>query len=107
MTWLDVFINPYRRIKRNFSFLEKAGFIFDSVSKHNIRPAVIFKKEDQFICVCYDYEIGCFEVTYHLNQDDMFGKSMLPVGWNNDLKRTYKTQLLYVQNCLKMQLNLN
>ena len=52
MTWLDVFLNPYRRMERNFSFLEKAGFIFDSVSKHNIRPAVIFKKRRSiYLCL--------------------------------------------------------
>ena len=105
MTWADVFLNPYRRMKRDFYFLEKAGFIFDSVSKHNIRPAVVFKKEDQSICVCYDYEIGRFEVTYHFN-DDMFGKSMLPVNWDNDLNKTYQSQLPYVQNFVRTQLNI-
>lgn len=107
MEWADVFLNPYRRMKKDFSFLENAGYIFDSVSKHNIRPAVVFKKEDESICICYDYELGRFEVTYHLNDDDMFGKSMLPVNWDNDFKKTYKSQLSYVQNNLRMQLNLN
>ena len=31
MTWVDVFFNPYRRMKRDFSFLEKAGFIFNGI----------------------------------------------------------------------------
>ena len=45
MTWKDVFFNPYKRMKSDFSFLAKAGFSFDSVSKHNIRPAIVLKKE--------------------------------------------------------------
>ena len=107
MTWVDVFFNPYRRMKRDFSFLEKAGFIFNGISKHNIRPAVIFKKGDQLICVCYDYEIDRFEVTFQLNREDMFGKSMLPVDWNKHFKKTYKSQLSYVRNNLKKQMHLN
>ena len=106
MTWKDVFLNPYKRMKRDFSFLAKAGFSFDSVSNHNIRPAIVFKKGDQFICVCYDYGIERFEVTYHLNNDDILGNSMLPINWEKNMKKNYQSQLSYVQNCIKTRLNI-
>ena len=54
-----------------------------------------------------DDEIDRFEVTFHLNREDMFGKSMLPVDWNKHFKKTYKSQLSYVRNNLKKQMHLN
>ena len=107
MKWLDVFLNPYRRMKKDFSFLERAGFIFDYASKHNIRPAVVFKRGEESICVCFDYEIGHFEVTYHRNCDDLLGNSMLSVNWDNGLKKEYKSQFPYVQGFLRRNRNMN
>lgn len=104
MTWADVFLNPYRRMKRDFSFLNKYGYEYGGKFNHYIRPAIVYEKGEESISISFDYEDDCFHVTYANNEKDLHGTSMLSTDWHIYLGNTYKEQLPIVKYLLKIKL---
>ena len=91
---LFMMLCPYKTIKKDFAFLVGFGFNYAYKSKHNVRPCVVYKKQEAYITICYDYYESRFEVAYHKNEDDLLGKTMLLDG----LKRgNYSKQLPLVK----------
>lgn len=102
MRWEEVILGPYRIMKRDFSFLTNYGFKFAYKSKHNVRPGVVYTNQKSLITILFDYYEGKFEVSFHQDDNDLLGISMLPSNWENGVSSDYLKQLSIVKNYVNL-----
>ena len=57
----------YKRLKKDFEFIENYGFHYAYQLKSNIAPGIFYKKEEESLSIGFDYVEGTFYCLYNPN----------------------------------------
>lgn len=101
--FIDMFFGSYWRLRKDFSsILAQKGFVYAYKLKHNVSPAIEYKKGNKGLTVGYDYSEDYIYVNLHNADGDMQGIDL--AGENTfkgkEFKHPYKEQLPIVRQIL-------
>ena len=102
--FIDMFIGSYWRLKKDFMpILEQKGYIYSYKLKHNVSPAIEFKKGKKGLTIGYDYSEDYIYVNIHDSDDsDIHGITLVDENTfsKKKFKHPYEEQLPIVKQIL-------
>ena len=92
------FQSIYKRIRKDFSFLDLYGFQFKCLEHHNIMPSVIFSNGNENLQIGMHFEDKKIFAVWYENSKQIKGVNILEdVALNGN---SYKEQIIQVKNIL-------